>query len=271
MRVNRIVGVAAAVLFAGAGCGTTRQTDTARAATEMLLVSQAVDQAVAQVDFAPLRDKTVFLDVQYLDAATVDKGYLVSSLRQHLLAHGALLRDDRKEAVYVVEPRSGGIGTDRHSLLFGSPQLSIPAILPGIPTQIPEIALYKKTDQKGVAKIAVFAYNRINGRAVWQSGLVAKESAVKDKWIFGAGPFSDGSIRQGTELAGEPLPKLPAIPLVGGDAGADRPMAEADPVAPASQPHRWVNADAPPPVQPVPYGLMGLVGPAAVVDRPLVR
>lgn len=272
MRVNRFVGLAAAGLVAG--CGTTRQTDTSRAATEMLLVSHAIDQAVAQIDFAPLRDKTVYLDVQYLDAATVDKGYLVSSLRQHLIAHGALLKDDKKEAVYVVEPRSGGIGTDRHSLLVGTPQLSIPALLPGVPTQIPEIALYKKTDQKGVAKIGVFAYNRVNGRAVWQSGLVAQESGVKDKWILGAGPFSDGSIRSGTELAGEPLPKLPTIPLVGGEGPhGEKPMTDGGEVAPAgaTHPHRWANAEAPQPVQPVPYGLMGLVGPAAVADRPLIR
>jgi hypothetical protein len=269
MRVNRLVGIAVAGLLAG--CGTTRQTDTQRAATEMLLVSQAVDQAVAQIDFAPLKDKTVFLDVQYLDPTTVDKGYLISSLRQHLLAHGALLRDDKKEAVYVVEPRAGGIGTDRHNMLVGTPQLSLPAVLPGMPTQLPEIALYKKTDQKGVAKIAVFAYNRVNGRALWQSGRVEEVATLKDRWLFGAGPFSDGSIRQRTELAGSPLPKLPHIPYVGGDSHDPDPPAQPTPAVPPTEPHQWVNADAPPPPQPVPFGLMGLVGPAAVADRPVIR
>src|SRR5262249_698258 len=61
------------------GCGTTRQTDTARAATEMMLVSKAIDQAVGQLDFSYLKGKTVFLDSQYLDTV-VDKGYLISSL-----------------------------------------------------------------------------------------------------------------------------------------------------------------------------------------------
>ena len=36
-------------------------TDSA-AATEMLLVSQAADNAVAQIDFSPLAGKTVYLD-----------------------------------------------------------------------------------------------------------------------------------------------------------------------------------------------------------------
>src|SRR6516225_2644969 len=67
------------------GCGTTRMSDTQRTATEQLLISNAIDQAVSQVDFRPLAGKSVYFDPQYLEG-TVDRGYLVSSLRQHLLA-----------------------------------------------------------------------------------------------------------------------------------------------------------------------------------------
>ena len=47
-----LAGVGLALLLVG--CGTTRMTDSPRAATEMLLVSQAADNAVAQIDFSPL-------------------------------------------------------------------------------------------------------------------------------------------------------------------------------------------------------------------------
>lgn len=210
MRESRTVWVG--VLVACVGCGTTRMTDTTRAASEMMLVSQAIDNAVAQIDLTELQGKPVFLDTQYLDG-TVDKGYLISSLRQHLLAHGAVLMDERPKATYVVEPRSGGVGTDKNSLLIGTPQMAIPAVVPGIPSQIPEIALVKKTEQKGIAKIALFAYNRQTGRALWQSGLVEANSTLKDTWVFGAGPISRGSIRKRTELAGEELPTVASLPL----------------------------------------------------------
>jgi hypothetical protein len=59
------------------GCGTTRMSDTQRTATEQLLISNAVDQAVSQIDFRPLAGKRVYFDAQYLDG-TVDKGYVVS-------------------------------------------------------------------------------------------------------------------------------------------------------------------------------------------------
>jgi hypothetical protein len=140
-----------------------------------------------------------------------DRGYLVSSLRQQLLACGCILQEDRTKAIYVVEVRSGGAGTDRHSLLIGVPQMTVPTFVPGQPSQIPEIPLAKKTDQQGVSKIAVFAYNRVTGQRLWQSGTVEAISTARDTWVLGAGPFRKGTILQGTEFAGEQLP----IPTLG--------------------------------------------------------
>jgi hypothetical protein len=203
-----------------AGCGTTRMTDTQRTATEQLLISNAIDQAVSRIDVRPLAGRRVFLDPQYLDG-TVDRGYLVSSLRQHLLANGCLLQEERAKATYVVEARSGGVGTDRHSLLVGVPQTTVPAFVPGQPTQIPEIPFAKKTDQNGVAKVLVFAYNRQTGEPVWQSGMVQSVSTARDIWFLGTGPFQNGTIRERTGFAGEPLPHIPfpgQAPAAGGTA-----------------------------------------------------
>jgi hypothetical protein len=235
--------------------------------SEMLLISQAIDQAVSQIDFSPMKGKTVYLEDKYFADDLTDRGYLLSTLRQQLLAHGALVMEDRKSAIYIVEPRSGGVGTDRHTLLVGTPSITIPAGFTPI-TNIPEIALAKKTDQKGIAKIAVFAYNRVNGRAVWQSGIVEDVATLKDTWVFGAGPFSRGSIRRRTELAGEPLPKL-QIPFV--TEGNIEEPAHLPIHSPAEAAEFTTNAAQPLPAQPVPFGIMALVGPAIIVDRPLIR
>jgi hypothetical protein len=212
------------------GCGTTRVTDTQRTATEQLLVSNAIDQTVSQFDFRSLAGKTVYFDPQFLDG-TVDRGYLVSSLRQHLLASGCLLQEDRNKAAYIVEARAGSVGTDRHGLLFGIPQMQVPTLLPGQPSQIPEIPLAKKTDQKGVSKIAVFAYNRQTGRPVMQSGVVQAISTSKDTWVLGAGPFQRGTVREGTEFAGQPI----QVPFFG-----EKPDGEVlPPVVPVTQAASW--------------------------------
>jgi hypothetical protein len=212
-----------ALVLAVVGCGTTRMTDTTRALSEMRLVSQAIDQAVMQLDFEALRGQSVYLDTQYLEG-TVDKGYLISALRQELLAQGCLLQEERTRAIYVVEARAGGVGTDKHSLLVGTPAMSLPAIVPGVPSAIPEIALVKKTDQQGGAKLAVFAYNRLTGKGVGQPALVEAGSNLKDTWFFGAGPYRRGSIQRDSEFAGEKLPTLPNFHF-----HADEATAKADP------------------------------------------
>jgi len=257
---------AAAALLAAmlAGCGTTKMTDSPRAATEMLLVSQAVDYAVAKIDFTPLAGQTVFLDTAPLEKDVVDKGYLISLVKQQLLAHGALLQEERTRAVFVVELRAGAVGTDRHSVMVGTPAVSIPALVPGVPTAIPEIALMKKSDQRGVAKIGVFAYNRITGRAVWQSGTVESSSQLKDTWVFGAGPFTRGTIRKRTELAGEPIPDI-ANPK---ELFGPRPAPTAGGIG---REQLFPDHEVPPPVQPVPAALQGLTGAGMLTDRPILR
>jgi hypothetical protein len=227
MRSTHFLSSLLAVVLAG--CGTTRVTDTQRTATEQLLVSHSVDEAVSQLDFRVLAGKPVYFDTQYLDGA-VDRGYLTSTLRQQLLASGCLLQDDRAKATYVVEARAGAVGTDRHALLFGVPQMTVPTLVPGQPSQIPEIPFAKKTDQQGVAKIAVFAYNRLTGRPVWQSGVIEAVATAKDTWLLGAGPFQYGTIREQTTFAGQAL----AFAFGAGDAEDDHPKASIQVSEPAA-------------------------------------
>lgn len=191
-------------IVASMGCGTTKWSDTQRTATEQLLVSDAIDRAVQKMNFELLFGKKVFFDPTYL-GDTVDRDYLVSSIRQHLLASGCVLTANRQEADYVVEARAGAVGTDRHDLLYGLPATNLPSFGPlaGVPTSLPEIPLAKRTDQTGVAKLAVFAYERQTGRRVWQSGLVRHTSRAKDIWFLGAGPFQKRSDRDGTLFAGQ--------------------------------------------------------------------
>jgi hypothetical protein len=210
----RQLGTLCALAAVCAGCGTTRRSDTTRTATEQMLLSDAVDRAISRIDFGLLAGKEVYLDNSYL-SGTVDKEYITSTLRQHMLACGCVLKDKKDDAEIVVEARAGAVGTDRHDLLFGTPATSVSlgalSPLPGAPTQVPEIALAKRTDQMGVAKIAVFAYERATGAPVWQSGSDPVASRARDLWVFGTGPFQRGSIYDGPKFAGEEL----HVPLIG--------------------------------------------------------
>jgi hypothetical protein len=190
------------------GCGTTRT----RIATEQLLMSDAVDRAVAQIDFTPLAGQRVFFDTKYIVAVKgvnfVNAEYVISSLRQQMLGAGCLLEDTAEKADFVVEARCGALGTDGHEVVYGVPANSglgeVSAIVPNTPRlpSIPEIALAKRDDYRGAAKIGVFAYHRETRRPIWQSGLATAKSDARDTWFFGAGPFQSGTIYDRTQFAG---------------------------------------------------------------------
>lgn len=188
------------------GCGTTKMSDTARTATEQLLISTAVDRSLNQMNFEILRGKDVFLDTQYLKGS-VDENYIVSSLRQHLLSFGCHVKERREESTYVLEARSGGVGTNRSEVTIGIPSINLPGVsmLTGAPSSLPEIPFAKTTDQRGLAKLAVFAYNRKTNQPIWQSGAFPITTTAKDTWFLGAGPFQRGSIYDGTRFAGNRL------------------------------------------------------------------
>ncbi len=189
------------------GCGTTRTTFSNRTATEQLLVTDAIDRAVSDINFRALAGQPVFLDTSAL-GPVLDKDYLGSSLRQHLLASGCVLRESRDKADFIVEARAGVVGTDSNNLLFGIPAMQVPQILPlqgMVPSAIPEVPFAKRQEQRAMAKIAVFAYHRESGMPVWQSGVAIRDSTAKDTWLFGAGPFQRGSIYEGATFAGTKL------------------------------------------------------------------
>ena len=192
------------------GCGTTTQ----RVATEQLLVSNAIDEAVSKIDFGSLSGQRVFLDSTYLKAGKgtgfVDMNYVISSLRQQLTAGGCLIFDSRDEANIIVEPRVGAMGTDAHNVTYGIPKTgglsaAAAAFSGSSVAAIPEISFAQSDAQSGIAKVVVFAYDRQTRRPVWQSGVAKAESNSTSTWLLGAGPFQKGSVYDATRFAGRDL------------------------------------------------------------------
>lgn len=197
------------------GCGTTKST----VATEQIMLSDAVDHAVARIDFTPLAGQKVFFNTQFIKnykgIGFVNSEYVISSLRQQMSAAGLQLLEKEDEADYIIEGRIGALGTDGHEVVYGIPSTSalndaadaVSAIsqVPKLPG-IPELAMAKRTNQIAAAKLALFAIERESRSRVWQSGISTGKSTSKDLWVFGAGPFQRGTIHEGNvRFAGSSL------------------------------------------------------------------
>ena len=186
------------------GCGTTKFSDTGRTATEQLLISSAMEDLADGYDYSRLSGLKVFVKCAN---TTTDSDYLKSLIRQELAANGAFVKDTEDAADYIVEIAPGTVGTNRYELMYGIPETTVPAIgTLTTATSIPEFALIKRTDQKAQVKLVMWAYNKTTGSIIWQSGIDTKTAQIRDRWIFGAGPFStatydDAGIRLGGDQA----------------------------------------------------------------------
>jgi hypothetical protein len=208
------VWLAAGLLAVGLapGCGINKS----RLATEQMVVSDAVDRAVAGIDFHALSGRKVYFDTKYLDDLKMGPNgnvqYVISSLRQQMVACDVRLQDKAEEAEFIVEARLGVLANDGHEVTYGIPgsaAVTTAAVLlsgPVVPTpSMPELSVGRRNHQQGTAKIGVFAYDRVTREPVWQSGLARSTSRARDLWLFGLGPFE-----QRTTISPRPTERVAA-------------------------------------------------------------
>jgi hypothetical protein len=171
------------------GCATNKESDTARTGIEQLLISSAVDRSLDKVDLTPITNARVYVETKYLDC--VDKNYIIVSVHQRLLQKNCTLVEKSEEAQVVLELGSGGVGTDRHELFVGIPEIPLP---PPSPIAIPKLALYTRTKAMGTAKLTVVAYDTTTKRAVINSAAALARSDHKNWNVMGAGSVEGGSL-----------------------------------------------------------------------------
>jgi Family of unknown function (DUF6655) len=174
----------------GIGCTTAKTTNTARSATEQLLVSNSVDGALAKVDFRAFSGRSVFLEEKYLDG--VDKNYILGSIRHHVFRAGGRLAAKPEQADVILEVRSGGVGTESKDMFIGSPALSVPGPLP---VSLPEVKLVNRSSQTGTAKIGLLAYDAKTRQSLGTGGVAVSQSHDNNWFFFGIGPYQNGSVR----------------------------------------------------------------------------
>jgi hypothetical protein len=177
------------------GCGINKS----RLATEQIVVSDAVDRAVSAIDFSPLSGRKVYFDTQYLDGLNMGPNgnvkYVVSSLRQQMLAYDCRLQEKADTAEYIVEGRIGALANDGHEVTYGIPgsaamaSASVFMSSPIPAPSMPELSLGRRNHHAGTAKLGLFAYDKATREPVWQAGVTKATSEARDAWVLGLGPY----------------------------------------------------------------------------------
>jgi hypothetical protein len=157
-------GLAVVACLGLGACTTERASVPLRTATEQLLISTAADRAASEMSLAIPRNTKVFIDRQYFQG--YDDGYALNAIRTQFLRQGLAVVDDRKQAEAVVTVASGALSTDEKALLIGIPALQVPFFPIGTSVSVPEIALFKTAQDRGLAKFVATGYDAKSGKLI---------------------------------------------------------------------------------------------------------
>lgn len=177
MRRYGVMGLVFVVLLSG--CSTARHTQPQRTATEQLMISTAAERAAQRLTVGLSPGTRVFVNAETFES--YDQKYALGAIRSRVLESGANLVGERKDADVVIDVRAGALALDQSDTLVGIPKMNVPIPLAGALT-IPEIALFKRELERGVAKFAMVAYDNKSGEHVASSGPVYGFSHRR-KWV----------------------------------------------------------------------------------------
>ena len=163
--------LATLLLLGAIGCASTSRVSSPRTAWEQILSTEAIDRAMAQLEWPELPGRTVFvsLGAPYEGAtAPSDREYLQRNIQVALADRGALIVTEFDQAELTLTVLVGAVGLDIGERFFG-----FKGTAGGfIPITIPELALFKRTRREGFAKTEIALVDHKNGAVIHRSGPV---------------------------------------------------------------------------------------------------
>jgi hypothetical protein len=185
-------------------CGVSREVSKSqRAATEQLLLSQALERSFEEVSVPMLKGATVLMEVAGL---TPDQFYVRDAVAGHLArTHGVRIVDRREAARYVVRVMVQALGTELDQSFFGMPQVQGGFL----PIAIPELPLYKFFRQIGYVRYALHVYDAASGTLALATPWYTKTAASRQYTILFFLTFRTSTLTDPPELS-----KAPTVPIL---------------------------------------------------------
>ncbi|MFV1978156.1 MAG: hypothetical protein ACC649_02275 [Myxococcota bacterium] len=167
------------LLHVASGCAFSTRVQTPRSSWEQILATTAIDRALKQLEWPEVDGKSVFVEVGP-PGDVLDDLYLRRRIEVSLADRGAQVVRSAEAAEYVLSCLVGAIGLDisgRFMGLMGSQGGFIPFT-------IPELALYKNTLRRGVAKTEIYLVDLETKKIIHHSGPVEGAAYRQSKTYF---------------------------------------------------------------------------------------
>ncbi|MBT3201824.1 MAG: hypothetical protein HN350_18130 [Phycisphaerales bacterium] len=140
-------------VLASSGCSNRTYSSTPRTAIEQLLLTRAVDLAMAKFDMPELANKKVFIDFTNLKCYDVE--YVKLAVRNRISQAGSQLAPSVETADLTVEVATGALALEYKNSVIGMPALPVP----NSPVPMPAMPLYRSTEQTAIIKMLIFVHD----------------------------------------------------------------------------------------------------------------
>jgi hypothetical protein len=155
------------------GCATTReQSKTPRTAIEQLLLSEALERSLAGLSVPLPTGASVVVETAGLSG---DQSFVRKLVEDRLGAEGMLIREKAEDAGYLVRVIVQTLGTEQDNSFFGMPPVQSGLL----PFALPELAVYDKKIQYGVARVSLALFERATGRLIIATRLYEGTASYK--------------------------------------------------------------------------------------------
>lgn len=160
-----------------AGCTMTTPPPGGRLSTsQQILASEAVDRALAQVEWPNLHKRKVFVDVA-APSGDQERQYLENQISAEAASRGAILAPDLKSADCALLVQADAIGLEQNRTFIGLPQVESAMI----PIGIPEITVYNSEREEGFARLNLVFADLKKGGVLARSGPVKSDTWQQDR------------------------------------------------------------------------------------------
>ena len=169
-----------ALLHVASGCAFSSRVQMPRSSWEQILALTAIDRALKQMEWPEVDGKSVFVEVGP-PGDVLDDLYLQQSIEVILAGRGAQIARNVESAEYVLNCLVGAIGLDINGRFLGVQGTSGGILLP---FRFPDLALYKNTLRRGVAKTEIYLVDLETNKVVHHSGPVEGATYRESKTYF---------------------------------------------------------------------------------------
>jgi hypothetical protein len=200
MNIFGMLALGAVSLLLASGCSTTQRfTQSARTATEQLLISEAVTRSLPREPRGLLPmppGSSVLLDSSGFGGGGPDQTLLQQMLIAWLGKQGYLIQTDASKASYRVNVVVEALGTEFGGNFAGMPPVQSQLL----PFSLPELALFKSQYQTGYAKFHMNIYELPGGRLAGSTPAFMADSYYNNYTILFLISFTSTDLPQPAEI-----------------------------------------------------------------------